>query len=81
MRTSTLVAILRVSLKWVLLALLASLMGCGQIITTNEPGSPNGHERRLYVNDAAANDSLDPAIIESGVRLSCNHLNLMPLRC
>jgi hypothetical protein len=51
-----------------LACILLAICGCGQIITTDEVGSPNGTERRLYVNDGAANDSLGSAIIQNGVR-------------
>jgi hypothetical protein len=43
-------------------------VSCGTIVTSSD--SPNGSNanRRLYVNDAAANDSLTSAIVMQGVR-------------
>lgn len=53
--------------SWLCLAL-GLLSGCGRIITTAETGDPSEAKRRLYVNDAAANDSLVPALVQEGIR-------------
>jgi hypothetical protein len=43
-------------------------VSCGRIITAPDTGDPSEAKRRLYVNDAAANDSLVPALVHEGVR-------------
>ncbi len=58
-------------MKIILLGLLiANLLSCRAITGTDTPSAINGYsDRRLYVNDAAKNDSLKHSIIDYGIRL------------
>ncbi len=44
------------------------IVSCGRIIAPGDGPSVNRPDRRLYANDAALNDSLTPALVQSGVR-------------
>jgi len=58
----------RFSLIGAIFLVLVFISGCGRIISTPPDGNSSHNQRRLYVNDAAANDSLTPAILNTGVR-------------
>lgn len=44
------------------------IVSCGRIIAPGDGPGVNSPDRRLYANDAAANDSLTPALVRTGVR-------------
>jgi hypothetical protein len=43
-------------------------VSCGRIVTSSDSSNGSNANRRLYVNDAAANDSLKAALVVQGVR-------------
>jgi hypothetical protein len=50
------------------LAALLWLSACGNFTLDDPPSSSSGANRRIYVNDQAANDSLTSAIVRNGVK-------------
>jgi len=48
------------------LLFLSLFVGCGTLVDMGNPGASSG-QRRVYVNDAAVNDSLRPALLSGGV--------------
>lgn len=46
-----------------------ALLACGSVFFSDDTSSGPHGNRRLYVNDQAANDSLPPALVEQGIKL------------